>query len=255
MYEGIYDTKTFTNYDRQKKTCNNLTAAIVTGYSLSVAALNNDDALFHIGGSMAASMRKNVLRDKKNYNIKNLITEKVPPKSNISKNDPITLNHSDIYTVVSMTASITPYTKINECYRRLNKTLKDQFNVNKQDLFNHRDAMDRPNEPSFDKSLMICYSNLGPLKVVKPATDVYLYNMAFNQPLDFGIMLLTYAVIDQSKDRNEFHSQVRYGGNGLTEKQSMILSKSFEHYMKNVDQNRTVGEIFTELKNFQKDLQ
>lgn len=63
MYEGIYDTKTFTNY-------NNLTAAIVTGYSLSVAALNNDDALFHIGGSMAASMR-NVLRDKMNYNIKN----------------------------------------------------------------------------------------------------------------------------------------------------------------------------------------
>lgn len=255
MYESIYDTKTFSNYDPQKKACSNLTASIVAGYSLSVAALQNEETIFHLGGSMAATMR-NVLRDKRSHKIHNIITDQISTQNQIPLNqDPITLRHSNIFTVLPMTASVTPYTKISECYRRLNKTLKDHFNLNKSDLFDFRDSMNHPKGESYNNSLMICFSNLGPLKVKKPAVDAYLYNMAFRQPASFGIMLLTYAVIDEEKDRNELHSQVRYGGNGLTEKQSMMLSKSFEHYLKNVDQNRTVGEMFNELKAFQKTLQ
>lgn len=35
-------------------------------------------------------------------------------------------------------------------------------------------------------------------------------------------------LIDKRSDRNDFHAQMRYGCNGLNEKQSFVLAESFE---------------------------
>lgn len=92
LYEGIYDTKTFSNYIPQKKVCSNLTAAIVAGYSLSVSALQNEESIFHLGGSMAATMR-NVLRDKRRQNIQNIITGQISTQNQDKANHPPPLEH------------------------------------------------------------------------------------------------------------------------------------------------------------------
>lgn len=50
LYDEIYDTKMFSNYNKKTKLCKNLTSAIVTGYSLSVMALQGEKELTHLGG-------------------------------------------------------------------------------------------------------------------------------------------------------------------------------------------------------------
>lgn len=64
LHDSVYDTKSFSNYDPKKKVCSNMTAAILTGYSLSLSILEGKDDVFNIGGSLAVDMRK-VLKEKK----------------------------------------------------------------------------------------------------------------------------------------------------------------------------------------------
>lgn len=254
LYDEFYDTKTLSNYDPKKKLCKNLTSAIVTGYSLSAMALQGDKELTHIGGSMACDMR-NELKNKKLNHIENIFHPNSPSTvKNIEKNHnkPITLNHTNVFTVAPITAKISPDMKISECYNRLNKCLKDHFNLNKQDLFDYRSTMGQTNPENTDNGIMICFSNLGPIHVKKPVKDLYLYNMCINSAFDFAIPLLTYAIIDDKNDRNEFHSQIRYEGNGLTEKQAVLMQKSLKHYLQTCDTNRTLEEALNDIKSFQK---
>lgn len=253
LIDDFFDTKTFSNYDRDRKLCRNLTAAIVTGYSLSAMALQGDNELTHIGGSMACDMR-NELRNKKINGIKNIIHNNNSPSGKKCQTNPITLNHTNIFTVVPITAKISPDTKINECYNRLNSCLKNHFSSNKEDLFDYRSTMGQENPQNTDNGIMICFSNLGPIRVKKPVKDLYLYNSCINTAFSFAIPLLTYAIIDDRNDRNEFHSQVRYEGNGLTEKQARKLSKSLKHYLQTCNTNSTLDDALKELKAFQKSL-
>lgn len=263
LFDDIYDTKSFSNYNPIKKTCHNLTAAIVTGYSLSLSALDNQSTVFHLGGSMSSNMR-NILREKKLNHIPNLLAyNNRKPKIDINKyqnfssnhtiEDPITNKHANFFTVVPISAPVTPYTKIDECYKRLNKRLKSQFNETKEDLFDFRCSFGYENPKISDDGIMICFSHLGPIYIRPPVTDLYLFNLDFNIAFP-EIILLTYSIIDERKDRNEFHSQVRYGCNGLTEKQAKILSKSLEHYLQTCNVSSTIGEAFDELKKFQKNI-
>ena len=254
LYDEFYDTKTFSNYDSKKKICKNLTSAIVTGYCLSAMALQGDTEITHIGGSMACDMR-NELRNKKINHIENIFHQNSPyNRDRNDPNDPITLNHTNIFAVCPITAKISPDTKINECYSRLNQCLRRHFDSNKEDLFDYRSTMGKENPEDVSNGIMICYSNLGPIRVKKPVKDLYLYNMCINRAFDFAIPLLTYAIIDESNDRNEFHSQVRYEGNGLTGKQAITLSKSLKHYLQTFNGNSTLEEALKDIKAFQKSL-
>lgn len=253
LYDGIYDTKTMSNYDPQKKICKNLTSAIVTGYSLSAMALQGDTELSHIGGSMACDMR-NELRNKKINNIENIFHPNSPSTANLGQIKPITLNHTNIFTVCPITAKISPDMKISDCYSLLNNCLRSHFNTNKEELFDYRSTMGQKNPENTDNGIMICFSNLGPIRVKKPVKDLYLYNMCINGAFDFAIPLLTYAIIDEKNDRNEFHSQVRYEGNGLTEKQAITLSKSLKHYLQTCNVNNTLEQALKDIKDFQKSI-
>ena len=75
FYDGIFDTKSFSSYDPKNKKCKNLTASIVTGFSLSINVLNDNLNISHVGGSVAAGMR-NILKDKKKIKLKTLICVK-----------------------------------------------------------------------------------------------------------------------------------------------------------------------------------
>lgn len=114
--------------------------------------------------------------------------------------------------------------------------------------------MGQKNPENTDNGIMICFSNLGPIRVKKPVKDLYLYNMCINGAFDFAIPLLTYAIIDEKNDRNEFHSQVRYEGNGLTEKQAITLSKSLKHYLQTCNVNNTLEQALKDIKDFQKSI-
>lgn len=69
LYDSIFDSKTISNYNIKKHDSKDLTAAIVTGYSLSVSALNNQSEVKNLGGSIVENMRS-VLRYKKNTRLK-----------------------------------------------------------------------------------------------------------------------------------------------------------------------------------------
>lgn len=121
-------------------------------------------------------------------------------------------------------------------------------------MLDYRSTVGKENPEDVSNGIMICFSNLGPIRVKKPVKDLYLYNMCINKAFDFGIPLLTYAIIDERNDRNEFHSQVRYEGNGLTEKQAITLSKSLKHYLQTFNENSTLEEALKDIKAFQKSL-
>ena len=60
-----------------------------------------------------------VLREKKQNHIPNLITYKSKQslsKNNKKSNDPVTIRHSKFLTVVPISTTVRPYTKIDECY-------------------------------------------------------------------------------------------------------------------------------------------
>lgn len=254
LHECIYDTSSFSIYDKKKKVCKNLTSAIVAGFTLSVASLNQEEAVFHVGGSMACNMR-GILNDKKTHRVPNIInpssdeTYKEYPNGS---QEPITLRHTNIFTVLPLTAPVTPYTKIDECYKRLATSLKKRFSTEKIDLFNFRNGLDNLGSLSVGDGIMTCFSHMGPIKVSKPATDLYLYNKIFDRAFTFAIPLLTYAIVDEKTDRNEFHTQLRYDGNGLTARQAELLNESLRHFLQNCATNCTIGEAFKEIKEFQK---
>ena len=151
-----------------------------------------------------------------------------------------------------MTAEISPDTTIGECYNRLNKCLRGHFNSNKEELFDYRSTMGQKNPEDVSNGIMICFSNLGPVLVKKPVKDLYLYNMCINGAFSFAIPLLTYAIIDDRCDKNEFHSQIRYEGNGLTEKQAVLMQKSLKHYLQTCNTSSTLKEALDDIKSFQK---
>ncbi|KAK8835691.1 hypothetical protein M9Y10_042288 [Tritrichomonas musculus] len=139
-------------------------------------ALQGDTELTHIGGSMACDLR-NELRNKKINHIENIIHQNSPStfkKSNIK--DQITLNHSNIFTVCPITAKISPDTTINECYTRLNQCLRHHFDANKEELFDYRSQMGQTNPEYISNGVMICFSNLGNIRVKKPVKDLNFYN-------------------------------------------------------------------------------
>ena len=49
---------------------------------------------------------------------------------------------------------------------------------------------------------MTCFSNLGPVYIKPPVTDLYLLNLDFKQAFP-EMILITYAIIDERNDRNE----------------------------------------------------
>ena len=101
FYDGIFDTKSFSSYDPKNKKCKNLTASIVTGFSLSINVLNDNLNISHVGGSVAAGMR-NILKDKKKNKIKNILLPKGPSNTKYYTGNPITLNHTNIFTNLSI---------------------------------------------------------------------------------------------------------------------------------------------------------
>lgn len=254
LHDCVYDTQTFSIYDKKKKVCKNLTSAIVTGFTLAMSALNEDQSISHVGGSMACNMC-GILQDKKEHHIANILNPSSNQVYNINtkeREESITLRHTNIFTVVPLTAPVTKNTKIDECYKSLSTSLKNRFNTNKIDLFNFRNGLDNLDKLKVGDGIMACFSHMGPIRVESPAKEIYLYNKIFDRAFSFAIPLLTYAIIDQKKGKNEFHSQIRYDGNGLTERQAILLNESLKHFLQNCATNCTIFDAFKEIKAFQK---
>lgn len=285
FFDDKFDAKTISCYKTKKQEYIDLTASIVTGYSLAVSALDNKKEIRNLGGSIVANMRS-ILKYKKNNQVKNMIKSGTnQDKSNnvisdssclnddanfndinfgdglcfesnlISKSiDPITLNHTNFFTIIPFTTEVTPDTKINDCYQMLNKSRDDRFNNKIEDLFDFRNSIDFTNPKNIDDGIMLCFNNLGALPVVEPVKDIYLYNQFYRGALSQAIPMMSYVIIDEKRNRHEFHSQVRYQCNGLTGKQIEVLSKSLKLYLQMVNPFNTISEIFNELKEFQKSM-
>lgn len=285
LYDSIFESKTISNYNIKKHDSNNLTAAIVTGYSLSVSALNDQKEVKNLGGSIVENMRS-VLRYKKNNQIKNILkSDFIQEKENNtisdfsclnddvnfndinfgdglcfesqlikSSTDPITLNHTNFYTIIPFTTKVSPEMNIDQCYKLLNESRNNRFNNNKMDLFDFRNSIEFTNPKNIDDGIMLCFNNLGPIHVIEPVRDLYLYNQFFHGALNLAIPVLTYNIVDEKRHRDEFHSQVIYQCNGLTLKQTEVLSKSLKLYLQMAESFNTISEIYQELREFQKSL-
>ena len=245
LHDSVYDTKTFANYNPTNKICSNLTAAIVTGYSLSLSILEGKETVYNIGGSLAVDMR-NTLKEKKRQNIQNLLIPN-QNKTNIQSKYSLSLNHANFFSIIPMAISVTPQTRIHQCYKNLNKVMKSHLIDHKEDLFDFRCSMNFENPTPRKNGVIVGFSNLGPVHV----KDLYLFNLDFNIVFPY-IILFTYSVINEKNGQNDFHAQVRYECNGLTKEQSDNLSKLFKFYLQTANQSNTIGEIYNELKKFQK---
>lgn len=139
LHDCICDVKTFANYDLNTKKCKNLTAAIVTGYSLSLSALDGKETISHLGGSLAVDMR-NVLKEKKMNNIANIIknTRALPSKKT---NNPITMNHANFFSIILIAIPVSSSSTIRECYKKINDIINTHTVLHKEDLFDLRCSM------------------------------------------------------------------------------------------------------------------
>lgn len=249
LHDSVYDTKTFANYNPKKKISSNLTAAIVTGYSLSLSLLECKETIYNVGGSLAVDMR-NALKEKKSKQINNLLI----PNSNMSITQSkysLSLNHANYFSIIPMAIPVNPQTRIDQCYTELNKVMKSHLIDHKEDLFDFRCSMNFKNPTPRKNGVIVGFSNLGPVYVKDPVKDLYLFNLDFNIVFPY-IILFTYSVINEKNGKNDFHAQVRYECNGLTKYQSDNLSKLFKFYLQTAKNSNTIGEIFKEMKKFQK---
>lgn len=248
LHDCICDVKTFANYDLNTKKCKNLTAAIVTGYSLSLSALDRKETISHLGGSLAVDMR-NVLKEKKIFNIANIIknTRAVPSKKKNKKqktNNPYTMNQANFFSIIPIAIPVSSSSKISECYKKINDNINTHTVLHKEDLFDLRCSMGFKNPKEKSEGVMAGFSNLGPIHIKSPIKDLYLFNLDFNIVFPY-IILFSYSIIDERNNRNELHAQVRYECNGLTKnnqsfcqillnitcKYSMKIKKLVKHSM------------------------
>lgn len=216
---------------------------------MSLSALDGKETISHLGGSLAVDMR-NVLKEKKMNNIANIIknTRALPSKKT---NNPITMNHANFFSIIPIAIPVSSSSTIRECYKKINDIINTHTVLHKEDLFDLRCSMGFKNPKEKSEGVMAGFSNLGPIHIKSPIKDLYLFNLDFNIVFPY-IILFSYSIIDERNNRNELHAQVRYECNGLTKKQSIILSNSFKHYLQIFNENHKIGEAFNELKKFQK---
>ena len=230
IHEEIFDVKKLACYDKKTQKCNGLTGALVTGFLLSVNAIQNKDVFDVIGGSMAANMRKELSHKP-------------------------TLRHTNIFTVVNMGADVTPYTSLLECQNRIAKSLKQNFK-DKLPLFDFVNSFSHPSQTfSPNNGIMTCFSHLGPVNVTSPADDLYIYNLSLDIPFSTAIPLLTYSIANEKTGQNELHAQLRHEGNRISHKKAKIINASFRHYLENYYGNELIRDAIKDLKAFQKSLQ
>ena len=227
--EQIFDVESMTCYNKKTKKCHNLTSAIMTGFLLSINAFQNNESFDKIGAALAANLR-GILQSKPS------------------------IRHCNIFTMINAGIDVTPYTKLSECHERLAKSVKKNFD-DKLPLFDFCHMLSIPDQRQMpNDGILTCFSHIGPLQLKSPAKDLYIYNFNNDVPFSFAIPLMTYALIDERTGRNEFHSNLRYKCNYISEKTANILNQSLRHYLQTFNPNDQIRDVLIDLKSFQRNL-
>lgn len=226
--EIVFDVKSFQNYNKKTRKCTNITPSITTGYSLGILAFEGlrNDNIYKIGGPMVVDMRPEM------------------------KSKP-TLNTNNMYSIVPSGSIVNGDTTIRDVFQTLRKKVRDAF-IDKMRLFDSPDSIinhsgDRPKR----NDIIPFFSQLGMVKIKSPIRDIIIYDKNYNDVLFNETHIISYQIVDERNDRNEFHFFHRYNTNGISGCQSNLLLNSLKHFLQTFDENMTVHEALDDLKRFQ----
>lgn len=230
--EIIFDVHSFKNYNKQTKKCTNITPSITTGYSLGILALEdlfkkNENNIYKIGGPMVVDMRPEM---------------KTKP----------TLNTANMYTIIPSGCVFNGDETIGKVFVDLRKKVKEPF-IKKSQLFDSPDSIINPRENIPQREdILGFFSQLGMVKIKSPVRDIIIYDKNYNDILFNATHIISYQIVDNRNDRNEFHYFHRYNTNGINGWQSRLLLHSMKHFLQSFDEKMTIREAINDIQSFQK---
>ncbi|OHT13759.1 hypothetical protein TRFO_43267 [Tritrichomonas foetus] len=209
------------NKDTQKM--HGLTESLWTGLSLTLSAMGNT-----FNGTVGSNTC---------VNLRQLLDQ-----------NSIDLSISNGYTRMNILAH---NTKLNEKLSSVYRKLRKDFETKKENgsfftalKLNMNGFPSDPNPGSFGQ-----VTNIGPLKIVYPISDFSIRQSVFCRAAERCFSLLSYSKIDKS--RNDVILNLRYAPTVTSLSTASKVAKSVEFFLTQIDENTSVGDALTQLKDFQ----
>ncbi|OHT14586.1 hypothetical protein TRFO_14991 [Tritrichomonas foetus] len=147
-------------------------------------------------------------------------------------------------------ALVNPYTKVNskmtlsEVALGIRKNLLEKLANNEQySFFKFYKGNNKQVQPGFRCEL----SNLGPIQLHGPIKDLWVSSNR-KAPLANPITMFSFSVVDPSKSTNKFNIRLKYSSKCFSDVEGKTYSNNVEYLLKNIDFDRTVEDVFDEMK-------
>ena len=225
-----WDAREFTCYDRASGKFKQMTEALWTSIVLSIAT--------HFGGSDKLSPMTCV-------DMRAFLTPEMKKKD---------LTFCNVFAVISVEAkknwkSVT----LGECYRMLREDLNKK--LAQRSYLNYIKAPILKGDEVVPPGQPIAHSHVGVVELKDPIVDAFMSNIVYFDPFTNMVPILTYSLLDRARNRNELVAVMRYGANGVTEKETKVMLASIEHALKTYTPNMPMTKILADLSSYQKSLE
>lgn len=212
-------------YNKTKNKVSNLTEALWTSYILAVSAYN--DRFDKTGIVTCIDMRRFLPSHMIGWDICNQYSS-----INVSAN-----NFDDNSTVKELGS------KMREC---LNERIERGHH------YSFLKSLTSIPDGESIKGIGLELSNIGPMKISGPITDLFFKSSVSDKSTDPLISHSSYSV--KTPDKNILHGMFRYKSSIIDDKTANIISKSVEYILKNINVNTSVKESIKMVQEFQNNI-
>ena len=220
--------KDFACYDKETGKCRHLSEIMWLTYALSMGTLF--DSMDNIGVQICVDMRQYMDRSFKKRNV---------------------LNLCNLFSCIRVGAGKNWQSlSVGECCARLRKELIDKMKSDHAYGFVKMYG-EHGNVVSGLPTQWLGNSHLGAVKIRAPVQDVWFSEVIYNDLFRDMHQTLTYSIVNETKGTNEHVTIMKYGSNGVTEKEARTAMNSWVQGLRTFTPDMPMKEALKRMKQFQ----
>lgn len=220
--------KEFTCYDPATGKCRNLSDLMWVSYALAMGTMF--DSMDNIGVQICVDMRAymdQAFKKKNNMNLCNMFS---CIRVGAGK------NWKDL--------------TLGECYKRIRKELGEKMKSDHAFGFIKMFGGEGNNVEGL-RSQWLLNSHLGAIKIRSPIEDVWFSEVLYYELFREMQQTLTYSIVNETKKTNEHVTILKYGVNGVTEKEARVVMDSWLQGMRTFTPDMPMKKALSEMRKFQ----
>ena len=137
-----------------------------------------------------------------------------------------------------------------ECCKRIRQDLQKQIYTNNAAV-GWIKSLSQPRKPVPPGTTIIGSSHLGPIRIRKPIEDFAFTEVRYQMPFAHMLSLLSYSVVNETTGTNELVANIRYGHNGVTQKEAHTIMDTFIYNMTTLKPDMKISEVQRAITDFQ----